>query len=218
MDDNSLNKYPKIRFNKTNIRDIIIGTLLLVIVILGGIIVYLVNNNNNDEVLQTVSQFSDTLVKANEEITLRTVMIRAIDNFEEKEPSSVLEEEKLEYLNKIKVFNESGNAEDLNMRSKENLIDREFVINKKLYVTSLEDGKIIFTHYEYERPYILKTENNLVNVYKVDGSGQLKLVRNTDIKLQIRESSDLRPIQEGKAQIKEDSDDNIKNYLHLFIS
>ena len=104
------------------------------------------------------------------------------------------------------------------MRTKENLIDREFVINKKLYVTSLEDGKVIFTHYEYERPYILKTENNLVNVYKVDGSGQLKLVRNTDIKLQIRESSDLRPIQEGKAQIKEDSDDNIRNYLHVFIS
>ena len=41
MDDNSLNKYPKIRFNKTNIRDIIIGSLLLVIVVLGGIIVYL---------------------------------------------------------------------------------------------------------------------------------------------------------------------------------
>ena len=84
MDDNSLNKYPKIRFNKTNIRDIIIGSLLLVIVVLGGIIVYLVNNNNNEEVLQTVSQFSDTLVKANEEVTLRTVRIRAIDNFEEK--------------------------------------------------------------------------------------------------------------------------------------
>lgn len=218
MDDNSLNKYPKIRFNKTNIRDIIIGSLLLVIVVLGGIIVYLVNNNNNEEVLQTVSQFSDTLVKANEEVILRTVTIRAIDNFEEKEPSNVLEEEKLEYLNKIKVFNENGKTEDLNMRTKENLIDREFVINKKLYVTSLEDGKVIFTHYEYERPYILKTENNLVNVYKVDGSGQLKLVRNTDIKLQIRESSDLRPIQEGKAQIKEDSDDNIRNYLHVFIS
>lgn len=218
MDDNSLNKYPKIRFNKVNIRDIIIGSLLLVIVVLGGIIVYLVNNNNNEEVLQTVSQFSDTLVKANEEVILRTVTIRAIDNFEEKEPSNVLEEEKLEYLNKIKVFNENGKTEDLNMRTKENLIDREFVINKKLYVTSLEDGKVIFTHYEYERPYILKTENNLVNVYKVDGSGQLKLVRNTDIKLQIRESSDLRPIQEGKAQIKEDSDDNIRNYLHVFIS
>lgn len=218
MDDNSLNKYPKIRFNKTNIRDIIIGSLLLVIVVLGGIIVYLVNNNNNEEVLQTVSQFSDTLVKANEEVTLRTVRIRAIDNFEEKEPSNVLEEEKLEYLNKIKIFSDSGKIEDLNMRTKENLIDREFVINKKLYVTSLEDGKVIFTHYEYERPYILKTENNLVNVYKVDGSGQLKLVRNTDIKLQIRESSDLRPIQEGKAQIKEDSDDNIRNYLHVFIS
>ena len=42
--DNSLNKYPKIRFNKANIKDIIIGSLLLVIVILGGIIVYLVNN------------------------------------------------------------------------------------------------------------------------------------------------------------------------------
>lgn len=217
MSDNSLNKYPKIRFNKVNIRDIIIGTLLLIIVALGSVIVYLVNNND-DEVLQTMSEFSNTLVKANEEVILRTVTIRAIDNFEEKEPSSVLEKEKLNYLNKIKIYNDSGKIEDLNMRSKENLIDREFVINKKLYVTSLENGKVIFTHYQYERPYVLKTENSLVNVYKVDGSGQLKLVRNTDIKLQIRESSDLRPIQEGKAQIKEDSDDNIRNYLHVFIS
>ena len=217
MSDNSLNKYPKIRFNKVNIRDIIIGTLLLIIVALGSVIVYLVNNND-DEVLQTMSEFSNTLVKANEEVILRTVTIRAIDNFEEKEPSSVLEKEKLNYLNKIKIYNDSGKIEDLNMRSKENLIDREFVINKNLYVTSLENGKVIFTHYQYERPYVLKTENSLVNVYKVDGSGQLKLVRNTDIKLQIRESSDLRPIQEGKAQIKEDSDDNIRNYLHVFIS
>lgn len=217
MSDNSLNKYPRIRFNKVNIRDIIIGTLLLIIVALGSVIVYLVNNND-DEVLQTMSEFSNTLVKANEEVILRTVTIRAIDNFEEKEPSSVLEKEKLNYLNKMKIYNDSGKIEDLNMRSKENLIDREFVINKKLYVTSLEDGKVIFTHYQYERPYVLKTENSLVNVYKVDGSGQLKLVRNTDIKLQIRESSDIRPIQEGKAQIKEDSDDNIRNYLHVFIS
>ena len=217
MSDNSLNKYPKIRFNKVNIRDIIIGTLLLIIVALGSVIVYLVNNND-DEVLQTMNEFSNTLVKDNEEVILRTVTIRAIDNFEEKEPSSVLEKEKLNYLNKIKIDNDSGKIEDLNMRSKENLIDREFVINKNLYVTSLENGKVIFTHYQYERPYVLKTENSLVNVYKVDGSGQLKLVRNTDIKLQIRESSDLRPIQEGKAQIKEDSDDNIRNYLHVFIS
>ncbi|MBU5315129.1 hypothetical protein KQI30_02415 [Clostridium bornimense] len=217
MSDNSLNKYPKIRFNKVNIRDIIIGTLLLIIVALGSVIVYLVNNND-DEVLQTMNEFSNTLVKDNEEVILRTVTIRAIDNFEEKEPSSVLEKEKLNYLNKIKIYNDSGKIEDLNMRSKENLIDREFVINKNLYVTSLENGKVIFTHYQYERPYVLKTENSLVNVYKVDGSGQLKLVRNTDIKLQIRESSDLRPIQEGKAQIKEDSDDNIRNYLHVFIS
>ena len=217
MSDNSLNKYPKIRFNKVNIRDIIIGTLLLIIVALGSVIVYLVNNND-DEVLQTMNEFSNTLVKYNEEVILRTVTIRAIDNFEEKEPSSVLEKEKLNYLNKIKIYNDSGKIEDLNMRSKENLIDREFVINKNLYVTSLENGKVIFTHYQYERPYVLKTENSLVNVYKVDGSGQLKLVRNTDIKLQIRESSDLRPIQEGKAQIKEDSDDNIRNYLHVFIS
>ena len=217
MSDNSLNKYPKIRFNKVNIRDIIIGTLLLIIVALGSVIVYLVNNND-DEVLQTMNEFSNTLVKDNEEVILRTVTIRAIDNFEEKEPSSVLEKEKLNYLNKIKIYNYSGKIEDLNMRSKENLIDREFVINKNLYVTSLENGKVIFTHYQYERPYVLKTENSLVNVYKVDGSGQLKLVRNTDIKLQIRESSDLRPIQEGKAQIKEDSDDNIRNYLHVFIS
>ena len=165
-----------------------------------------------------MNEFSNTLVKDNEEVILRTVTIRAIDNFEEKEPSSVLEKEKLNYLNKIKIYNDSGKIEDLNMRSKENLIDREFVINKNLYVTSLENGKVIFTHYQYERPYVLKTENSLVNVYKVDGSGQLKLVRNTDIKLQIRESSDLRPIQEGKAQIKEDSDDNIRNYLHVFIS
>lgn len=217
MSDNSLNKYQKIRFNKVNIRDIIIGTLLLIIVALGSVIVYLVNNND-DEVLQTMNEFSNTLVKDNEEVILRTVTIRAIDNFEEKEPSSVLEKEKLNYLNKIKIYNDSGKIEDLNMRSKENLIDREFVINKNLYVTSLENGKVIFTHYQYERPYVLKTENSLVNVYKVDGSGQLKLVRNTDIKLQIRESSDLRPIQEGKAQIKEDSDDNIRNYLHVFIS
>ena len=214
MDDN----YPKLKFKEINIKDIIIGSLLLVIVVLGGIIVYLVNSNNDEEVLQTVSQFSDTLVKANEEVTLRDVTIRAIDNFEEKEPSNVLEKEKIEYLNKIKIFSDSGKIEDLNMRTKENLIDKEFVINKKLYITSLEDGKLIFTHYEYERPYILRVENNLINVYKVDGSGHLKFVRNTDIKLQVRESSDLRSIQEGKAQIKEDSDDNIRNYLHVFIS
>lgn len=218
MDNNSLNKYPKIKLNKINMRDIIIALLLLVVVTLGSIIVYLVNNSKNEEVLQTVNQFSDALVKSNEEVILRTVTIRAIDSFEEKEPSSVLEEEKLQYLNKIKVFNESGKNEDLNMRTKENLIDKEFVINKKLYTTSLEKGKLIFTHYEYERPYILKVEDNLVKVYKVDGSGELKLVRDTDIKLQIRESSDLRPIQEGKAQIKEDSDENIRNYLHVFIS